>query len=50
MIETLDAVIKISEEGSRKRAEAVKELALVQEELNSRIIGTFGKSKPIETE
>jgi uncharacterized protein YaaN involved in tellurite resistance len=50
MVETLDAVIKISQEGSRKRAEAVKELALVQQELNSRIIGTFGKSKPIEME
>jgi uncharacterized protein YaaN involved in tellurite resistance len=50
MVETLEAVIKISEEGSRKRAEAVKELALIQEELNSRIIGTFGKSKPIATE
>lgn len=49
MIETLEAVIKISEEGRRKRTEAVKELAQVQEELNSRIIGTFGKSKPIET-
>ena len=49
MVETLDAVIKISEEGRRKRNEAVKELAQVQEELNSRIIGTFGKSKPIET-
>ncbi len=50
MVETLDAVIKISEEGSRKRAEAVKELALVQEELNSKIIRTFNKSKAIETE
>ncbi|MGV3503576.1 MAG: toxic anion resistance protein [Adhaeribacter sp.] len=50
MMETLDAVIKISEEGSRKRAEAVKELAQVQEELNNKIIGTFGKSKQIETE
>jgi uncharacterized protein YaaN involved in tellurite resistance len=50
MVETLDAVIKISEEGSRKRAEAVKELAQVQQELNSRVIGSFGKSKPIETE
>ncbi len=50
MVETLDAVIKISEEGSRKRAEAVKELAQVQEELNSKIIGTFSKSKQIETE
>lgn len=51
MIETLDAVIKISEEGSRKRAEAVKELSQVQEELNSKIIGTFGgKSKQIEVE
>ena len=49
MVETLDAVMKISEEGSRKRAEAVKELALVQQELNSRITGTFGKSKPIES-
>jgi uncharacterized protein YaaN involved in tellurite resistance len=48
MVETLDAVIKISEEGSRKRAEAVKELALIQEELNSKIIGTFAKSKKIE--
>ncbi len=48
MVETLDAVIKISEEGSRKRAEAVKELAKVQEELNSKIIGTFSKSKQIE--
>ncbi|WP_299762024.1 toxic anion resistance protein [uncultured Pontibacter sp.] len=50
MVETLDAVVKISEEGSRKRAEAVKELAAVQEELNNKIIGTFGKSKQIETE
>ncbi|WP_210465331.1 MULTISPECIES: toxic anion resistance protein [Rufibacter] len=50
MVETLDAVIKISEEGSRKRAEAVKELALVQEELNSKILGTLGKSKKIEIE
>jgi uncharacterized protein YaaN involved in tellurite resistance len=48
MVETLDAVIKISEEGSRKRAEAVKELALVQEELNRKVLGTFGKSKQIE--
>lgn len=48
MVETLDAVIKISEEGSRKRKEAVKELAQVQEELNSKIIGTFSKSKQIE--
>jgi uncharacterized protein YaaN involved in tellurite resistance len=48
MVETLDAVIKISEEGSKMRAEAVKELAVVQEELNSKIIGTFGKSKQIE--
>jgi uncharacterized protein YaaN involved in tellurite resistance len=50
MVETLDTVIKISEEGSRKRAEAVKELALVQEELNSKIIRTFPKSNTIETE
>ncbi|TXK52153.1 toxic anion resistance protein [Pontibacter qinzhouensis] len=50
MVETLDAVLKISEEGSKKRAEAVKELAAVQEELNSKIIGSFGKSKQIETE
>jgi uncharacterized protein YaaN involved in tellurite resistance len=50
MVETLDAVIKISEEGSKKRAEAVKELAAVQEELNSKIIGTFGKSQKIENE
>jgi len=50
MVETLDAVLKISEEGSRKRAEAVKELAQVQEELNNKIIGTFSKSKKIETE
>ncbi|MCJ8166182.1 toxic anion resistance protein [Pontibacter sp. E15-1] len=50
MVETLDAVLKASEEGSRKRAEAVKELAEVQEELNNKIIGTFGKSKKIETE
>lgn len=50
MIETLDAVIKISEEGSRKRAEAVKELMHVQEELNNKIVGTFNKSKQIETE
>lgn len=50
MVDTLDAMIKISEEGSRKRAEAVKELALVQEELNSKIIGTFSKSTKIETE
>jgi uncharacterized protein YaaN involved in tellurite resistance len=50
MVETLDAVIKISEEGSKRRAEAVKELATVQEELNSKILGTFGKSKQIEVE
>ncbi|WP_461491555.1 toxic anion resistance protein [Pontibacter sp. HJ8] len=50
MVETLDSVIKIAEEGSKKRAEAVKELAQVQEELNSKIIGTFGKSKQIEIE
>jgi uncharacterized protein YaaN involved in tellurite resistance len=50
MVETLDAVIKISAEGSRKRAEAVKELAMVQEQLNNKIIGLFGKSKQIETE
>jgi uncharacterized protein YaaN involved in tellurite resistance len=50
MVETLDAVIKISEEGSKKRAEAVKELTQVQEELNSKIIGTFSKSKQIEIE
>ncbi|WP_276496961.1 toxic anion resistance protein [Pontibacter litorisediminis] len=51
MVETLDAVVKISEEGSRKRMEAVKELAVVQEELNNKIIGTFSsKSKKIETE
>ena len=50
MVETLDQVIKISEEGSKKRAEAVRELAQVQEELNSKIIGTFGKSKQIEIE
>ncbi|MDX5438260.1 MAG: toxic anion resistance protein [Pontibacter sp.] len=50
MIETLDQVIKISEEGSRKREEAVKELAAVQEELNEKIIGTFGKSKQIDIE
>ncbi len=48
MVETLDAVIKISQEGSRKRAEAVKELAMIQEELNSKILGTFSKSKKIE--
>ena len=50
MIETLDAVMKITEEGSRKRKEAVKELMQVQEELNGKIIGTFSKSKQIETE
>ncbi|RDC64447.1 toxic anion resistance protein [Adhaeribacter pallidiroseus] len=50
MVETLDAVIKISEEGSRKRTEAVKELAAVQEELNRKVIGSFGKSKQIEIE
>ncbi|MDX5423248.1 MAG: toxic anion resistance protein [Hymenobacteraceae bacterium] len=51
MVETLDAVLKVSEEGNKKRLEAVKELAAVQEELNSKIIGTFGKkSKQIETE
>lgn len=48
MLDTLDAVIKISDEGSRKRAEAVKELAKVQEELNSKIVGTFSKTKQIE--
>jgi uncharacterized protein YaaN involved in tellurite resistance len=50
MVETLDSVIKISEEGNKKRAEAVKELALVQEELNSKILGTFGKSQKIISE
>ncbi|MDQ3393698.1 MAG: toxic anion resistance protein [Bacteroidota bacterium] len=50
MVETLDSVIKISEEGRRKRVEAVKELAIVQEELNNKILGTFGKSKQIEIE
>ncbi len=50
MVETLDAVLKTSEEGSKKRAEAVKELAAVQQELNDKIIGTFGKSKQIEVE
>lgn len=50
MIDTLDAVIKISEEGSRKREAAVKELTQVQEELNNKIIGTFSRSKQIETE
>ncbi|WP_192821026.1 toxic anion resistance protein [Rufibacter sp. LB8] len=48
MVETLDAVIKISEEGSRKRAEAVKELAQVQEELNSKILGNLNKSNKID--
>ncbi len=48
MVETLDAVLKISEEGSKKRLEAVKELAAVQEELNNKVIGSFGKSKQIE--
>jgi uncharacterized protein YaaN involved in tellurite resistance len=50
MVETLDAVLKMSEEGSKKRADAVKELAQIQEELNSKIIGTFSKSKKIENE
>ncbi|MCC9166982.1 toxic anion resistance protein [Pontibacter harenae] len=50
MVETLDAVIKISEEGRKKREEAVKELAAVQEELNSKIVGTFNKSNKIEVE
>ncbi len=50
MMETLDAVLKISEEGSRKRAEAVKELAAVQEELSSKILGSLNKSKQIEIE
>ncbi len=49
MVETLDAVLKISEEGSKKRQEAVKELAAVQEELNTKIINSFSKSKQIET-
>jgi uncharacterized protein YaaN involved in tellurite resistance len=49
MVETLDAVLKISEEGARKREEAVKELAEVQEELNNKIISTFSKSKEIES-
>ncbi|WP_439882322.1 toxic anion resistance protein [Pontibacter sp. MBLB2868] len=49
MVETLDAVLKISEEGSRKREEAVKELAEVQEELNNKILSTFSKSKQIES-
>jgi hypothetical protein len=40
----------MSEEGSKKRADAVKELAQIQEELNSKIIGTFSKSKKIENE
>ncbi|MHA6247945.1 toxic anion resistance protein [Pontibacter sp. CAU 1760] len=50
MVETLDAVMKVSEEGSRKRAEAVQELADVQEELNSKIIGLYGRTNKIETE
>lgn len=50
MVDTLDAVIKISEEGSRKRAEAVKELAQIQQELNGKIIGTFDKTKQIKHE
>jgi uncharacterized protein YaaN involved in tellurite resistance len=49
MIETLDAVVKISEEGSRKRKEAVKELAEVQEELSNKIVNSFSKSKQIES-
>ncbi|MFD2512575.1 toxic anion resistance protein [Pontibacter locisalis] len=49
MVETLDAVLKISEEGARKREEAVKELAEVQEELSNKILSTFGKSKQIES-
>lgn len=49
MVETLDAVVKITEEGSRKRAEAVQELALVHQELSSRITGALGRSTPIET-
>lgn len=49
MVETLDAVLKISEEGAKKRQEAVKELAAVQEELNTKIINSFSKSKQIET-
>ena len=48
MVETLDAVVKIAEEGRRKREEAVKELAEVQEELNNKIISTFGKTKQLE--
>lgn len=47
MIDTLEAVIKIAEEGSKMRAEAVKELATVQEELNSKIIGTLNQPKTI---
>ncbi|MGV3587455.1 MAG: toxic anion resistance protein [Adhaeribacter sp.] len=48
MIETLEAVIKVSEEGSKMRAAAVTELATVQEELNRKIIGTLGQPKTIE--
>ncbi|GEO07184.1 hypothetical protein AAE02nite_48480 [Adhaeribacter aerolatus] len=48
MIETLEGVIKVSEEGSKMRAAAVKELAEVQEELNSKIIATFNQPKTIE--
>jgi len=48
MVETLDAVLKISEEGKRRRAEAVQELAQVQQELNDKIVGAFGKSKQID--
>ena len=49
MMETLDAVLKITEEGGRKRAAAVQELAQVQAELHGKIIGTFSKSQQIET-
>lgn len=50
MTETIDSLIKITEEGSRKRLEAVKELGMVQQELNSKIINSFGKSKKMEIE
>ena len=50
MVDTIDSLIKITEEGSRKRLEAVKELGLVQEELNSKIINSFGSSKKMEIE
>lgn len=50
MVDTIDSILKITEEGSKQRVQAVKELALVQEELNNKIINSFGSKKKIEIE